>query len=89
MVFEHLTFVELHVHEPPDDVDRSQSTRPDEEPTKSGGIPRPPVGIIFAIVGVSIGVSLLATILTKRVFGPEDTADDQEPSDPAVVEVTE
>lgn len=87
MVFEHLTFVELHVHESPDDI--SSGAEPKESRSESARIPRPSVAKIGAMVGVSIGVSVLATILAKRLAGSKMDDDETGETAAAVLEVTE
>lgn len=65
MVFEHLTILEVHVHEP--DIE-SVGTAPSETPAKEHGLNvSSPKGKLLALVGASIVISVVATVLATAV----------------------
>ncbi len=89
MAFEHLTFVELHVHEA--DEGAETPTQPDTsreaEPRRTTR-DRIPVAKIAAAVGVSVGVSIAVTLAVRKVKARFTADEESAETEEAVVEIT-
>lgn len=89
MVFEHLTLVELHVHEADEESAPTAQIEPArEEKTRSSIRDRIPVAKILAAVGVSIGVSIAVTLAVRKVTARFGSKAESAETDEAVLEIT-
>lgn len=76
MVFEHITLVELNNIEATDKT--NGKSMEDSEAPVNPSKPRPSIGKVVAVVGMSIGISVFATVLARRIANRTEADEDTE-----------